>query len=261
MINDFLGTAIKAAESSGKILIQYFDKLHDSIQKNENIRDLVTEVDLLSEKNIKKIITSQFPGHNIIAEESGGLDINSDYCWHVDPIDGTVNYSQGIPLCAISIGLEFKGEIIAGAIHNPFTRELFYASKGNGAFLNGKQISVSNKSKIEDGLYVMAFSSESGESKQNKYQSFGNLNDSTRGVLRLGSAAVALAYLACGRIDGFWAKGLFPWDLAAGIILVEEAGGKISNDKGQHFQFSYKIVVSNTILHQSLLNDLQSPLF
>jgi myo-inositol-1(or 4)-monophosphatase len=256
MINDFLGTAIRAAESSGKILIQYFDKLHDSSQKNENIRDLVTEVDFLSENNIKEIITSQFPRHNIIAEETGGLDINSEYCWHVDPIDGTVNYSQGIPLCAISIGLEFDGEIIAGAVHNPFSRELFYASKGNGAFLNGKQISVSNKSEIEDGLYVVGFSSEIGESKHNEYQSFGNINDSTRGVLRLGSAAVALAYLACGRIDGFWAKGLFSWDIAAGAIIVKEAGGYISDIKWQQRNYIDNIIASNTILHSSLVNIL-----
>ena len=145
MINEFLGTAIKAVESSGKYLVQYFDKLHDSRQKNKNIRDLVTEVDLLAENNIKKILSSRFPKHNIIAEESGGLDINSEYCWHVDPIDGTVNYSQGIPLCAVSIGLELNGEIIVGAVNNPFTGELFYASQGNGAFLNGHEIKVSEK--------------------------------------------------------------------------------------------------------------------
>jgi len=259
MINDFLGTAIKSVESSGKILIQYFDKLHDSSQKNENIRDLVTEVDLLAEKNIKEIITSQFPKHNIIAEESGDLDINSDYCWHVDPIDGTVNYSQGIPLCAISVGLELNGEIIVGAVFNPFTEELFYASKGNGAFLNGHEIIVSEKNEIEKCIYVAAFSSDSYSKKNKEYQIFGKMNDKTRGVLRIGSAALALAYLACGHIDGFWAKGLYAWDLAGGLVLVREAGGQISNNHGDPFVIGDPtLIASNGYIHNSLLLELKN---
>ena len=257
MIDEFLGSAIKAVESSGKILTQYFEKLHDSRQKNKNIRDLVTEVDFLSEKNIKKIITSQFPGHNIIAEESGGLDINSEYCWHVDPIDGTVNYSQGIPLCAVSIGLELNGEIIVGAVNNPFTGELFYASQGNGAFLNGHEIRVSEKKKLEECLYVAAFSSESDSRKHEEYKIFGKMNDKTRGVLRIGSAALALAYLACGRIDGFWVNGLYAWDIAGGLALVREAGGQISNIHGNAFIIGEStLVASNSFIHNSFLGEL-----
>ena len=258
MKNEYLKIVIQAVESSGKILTEYFERIHDFKQKNQNIRDLVTEVDVLSENNITKIIEDGFPEHSINGEEMGLMKKESEYCWHIDPIDGTVNYSQGIPLCAVSIGLEHRREIIAGAIYNPFTVELFFASKGHGAFLNGKPIRVSSKTKVENGLYVAAFSSDIGKSKKEEYDIFGNFNDTTRGVLRLGSAALALAYLACGRIDGFWAKGLFPWDLAAGIILVEEAGGKVSDEMGQQFQFSEKIVTSNTILHDSLLNDLEN---
>ena len=256
MKNEYLKIAIRAVESSGKILTEYFEKLHDFKQKNKNIRDLVTEVDLLSEKNIKEIIAGNFPKHNIIGEETGGLEKDSEFCWHIDPIDGTVNYSQGIPLCAVSIGLEYRREIIVGAIYNPFTEELYFASKGKGAFLNGKPIFVSRKNKFGEGLYVAAFSSDIGKGKTKEYEIFGNINDITRGVMRLGSAALALAYLACGRIDGFWAKGLFPWDLAAGIILVEEAGGKISDEMGHFFQFNEKIVASNEILHNLLLENL-----
>ena len=169
MMDEFLGTAINAVESSGKILIQYFGKLHNIRQKNENIRDLVSEVDILSEKNINEIISSKFPQHNVVAEESGGFNINSEYCWHVDPIDGTVNYSQGIPLCAVSIGLELNSKIILGVVHNPFTGELFYASKGGGAFLNGRTIRVSEK-KILEECVVAAFSSESKIRKDSEYQ-------------------------------------------------------------------------------------------
>ena len=257
MIDEFLGSAIKAVESSGKILIQYFEKLHDSRQKNKNIRDLVTEVDFLSEKNIKGILASQFPKHNIVAEESGGLGINSNYCWHVDPIDGTVNYIQGIPLCAISIGLELNGKIIVGAVHNPFTRELFYASQGNGAFLNGHAIRPSEKDKLEEGLYIAAFSSDSDANKDREYQTFGEMNENTRGVLRIGSAALALAYIACGRIDGFWAKGLHSWDIAGGLALVREAGGQVSDIHGNAFVIGEStLVASNSYIHNTLIKRL-----
>ena len=256
MKNEYLKTAIQAVESSGKIMIEYFERIHDFKQKNQNIRDLVTEVDVLSENNIKKVIEDCFPDHSINGEETGLMKKDSDYCWQVDPIDGTVNYSQGIPLCAVAVGLEHRKEIIAGAIYNPFTEELFFATKGSGAFLNGKRIKVSSKTKVEDGLYIAAFSSKIGKNKKKEYETFGNINDSSRGVLRIGSAALALAYLACGRIDGFWGKGLFLWDLAAGIILVEEAGGKISDEMGRSFSSNEKIVASNTILHDSLLENL-----
>ena len=257
MKNEYLKIAIRAVESSGKILIEYFERLHDFKQKNKNIRDLVTEVDVLSENNIKKIIEIDFPGHSINGEESGLIKKESKYCWHIDPIDGTVNYSQGIPLCAVSIGLEYRKEIIAGAIYNPFTDELFFASKGNGAFLNGKSIRVSSKTKVEDGLYVAAFSSDIGKSKKKEYDIYGNLNDRTRGVLRLGSAALALAYLSCGRIDGFWAKDLHSWDIAGGLVLVNEAGGQVSSGKGKKYSLESRVLIaSNSHIHEHLIKSL-----
>tara|TARA_X000000368_G_C22878894_1_gene644387 strand:- start:1 stop:792 length:792 start_codon:yes stop_codon:yes gene_type:complete len=259
MKNNYLKTAINAVETSGKILIEYFEKVHDFKQKNENIRDLVTEVDFLSEKNIKNIIYENFPQHNINGEETGLLNNKSDYCWHIDPIDGTVNYSQGIPLCAVSVGLEYKNEIVASAIFNPFSDELFFASKGSGSFLNGRQIKVSNKINFEDGLYIAAFSSDLGKDKKNEYNIFGNLNNKTRGVLRLGSAALALAYLSCGRIDGFWANSLYPWDIAGGLLLVKEAGGKVTDVSDNEFSFQSKVLVSsNSLIHDELLKSLNS---
>ena len=257
MKNEYLKIAIRAVESSGKILTEYFERIHDFRQKNQNIRDLVTEVDLLSEKNIKELIESNFPDHSIIGEETGELVKNSEYCWHIDPIDGTVNYSQGIPLCAVSIGLEHRKEIITGAIYNPFTEELFFASKDNGAYLNGKPITVSRKTKVESGLYVAAFSSDIGKGKKKEYDIFGNLNDTTRGVLRLGSAALALAYLACGRIDGFWAKDLYSWDIAGGLALVNEAGGKATDENGEEHSLKSKVLIaSNSRIHELLIKSL-----
>ena len=258
MENQYLEIAIRAAENSGKILLEYFERIHDFKQKNKNIRDLVTEVDLLSEKNIKEIILSKFPDHNIIGEETGTLNKDSEFCWHIDPIDGTVNYSQGIPLCAVSIGLEYDNDIIVGAIYNPFVNELFFASKDHGAFLNGKSINVSKKNKFEQGLYVAAFSSSIRKNKTKEYEIYGIINDKTRGVLRLGSAALALAYLSCGRIDGFWAKDLYAWDIAGGLILLNEAGGRVSDKNGQPYSLESKtIIASNAIIHEDFINNLK----
>lgn len=251
----YLDVAIKAARTSGQILIDYFEKLHDFRQKSQNVRDLVTEVDILSEKNIKEKIRVAFPDHAIRAEESYKDEkIDSSKVWHVDALDGTVNYSQGIPFCVISVALEENGEVIVGVIYNPFSEELYFASKGNGAYLNGKPIKVSKKKKVEDGVYVMAFSAALSKEKKKEYEVFGQINDSTRGVLRLGSAALSLAYLACGRIDGFWSKDLYPWDLAAGIIIVGEAGGEISSGKGEPYKFKDKtLLASNGLVHRDLM--------
>jgi len=257
MENEYLNTAIQAVESSGRILTEYFERLHDFKQKNKNIRDLVTEVDILSEKNIIEKINTSYPNHNIYGEETGDLGKESEYCWHIDPIDGTVNYSQGIPICAISIGLEHNGQIIIGAIYNPFSGELFFASKGQGAFLNGQKINVSEKNKLEDGLYIAAFSSDRREIKKKEYEVFGHINDLSRGALRIGSAALALAYLSCGRIDGFWSKGLKIWDLAAGIIMVNEARGNISGNVLSTNEEELLFIASNGFIHDQLEEQLQ----
>ena len=259
MINQYLQVALDAIESSGEILLDYFEKLHDFHQKNKNLRDLVTEVDVLSEKNIKEKIRKSFPEHSILGEESGEEKHESEYCWHIDPLDGTVNYSQGIPLCAVSIGLEWNQEMIVGAVFNPFTEELFFASKGNGAFLNGKQIYVSQKEYIEEGLFVAAFSSGSSDQRKKEYEIFGKLNDSSRGALRIGSAALSLAYLACGRIDGMWVKGLHSWDLAGGLALVKEAGGVVTSAGRKKFSFDEAIfVATNGNIHDELLDKINT---
>lgn len=253
MYQEYLAVAIKAVQTSGDILVDYFGKLHDFKQKNQNIRDLVTEVDILSEKNITERIKEVFPHHAIIGEEAKVEKIESESIWHIDPLDGTVNYSQGISFCAVSVGVEKGGEIIAGAIYNPFSQELFYASNGQGAFLNGKQIFVSQKKDVKDGLYAAAFSSARSEQKKGEYEIFGRMNDTTRGVLRTGSAALNLAYVACARIDGFWAKELFSWDLAAGIVLVKEAKGVVMSGKGSEYKIQDSVLIaSNKFICENL---------
>ena len=237
MNKEYLETAILAAQQGGKILQDYFDKVHDARQKNENARDIVTEVDILAEKTICETIAAAFPDHEIIGEETQSSPQGNRNRWFIDPIDGTVNYSQGIGICVVSVALEQDGELTAGVMFNPFTEELFYATRGGGAFLNGRKIEVSTKTAVHDALLVAAFSSARGDKKKKEYELFGKLNDSSRGVLRLGSAALALAYLACGRVDGVWAIDLFPWDLAAGLLLVREAGGSAVNPAGEPFRF------------------------
>lgn len=257
MTEKYLETAIKSAKTSGQILLDYFEKLHDLRQKSGSMRDLVTEVDILSDKNAKKIIKKSFPDHSINAEESGMEKSAADKgkLWHIDAIDGTVNYSQGIPLCCVSVALQEGADIIVGVVFNPFSDELYFATKGNGAYLNGRKINVSKKRSAKDGVYVAAFSSATADQKKKEYETFGKMNDSTRGVLRLGTAALSLAYLASSRIDGFWAKNLFPWDIAAGILLVKEAGGKISSEKGGEYKFEDKMLIaSNGTIHKELVS-------
>ena len=257
MIKDILQTGINAAESSGKILIKYFEKLNDTRQKNENIRDLVTEVDIISEENIKSHILRDFPSHSILGEESGQKNQSSDYYWHIDPIDGTVNYSQRIPFCAVSLGVKFRNQVIVGVVFNPFTNELFYASKDGGAFLNGKSINVSSKESTKNSLFAAAFSSKTTVSKEQEYSVFGEINDATLGVLRTGSAALNLAFVACGRVDGCWSKNLHSWDIVAGSLLVEEAGGKVTNLEGLDYNLESTLIASNGLIHEELLYQLR----
>ena len=258
MNSNFLEVAINSAEKSGKILQEYFEKIHDARSKNANIRDLVTEVDLIAENEIRKIIKSKFPNHSIVGEEAGKDIKKSDYCWHIDPIDGTVNYSQGIPLCAISIGLEFKQKLILGVIFNPFFNELYYATKNQGAFLNGKKIKVSRKSELKDGLYIGAFSSEIDKEKDYEYKIFGHFNNISLGAMRIGSAALSLAYLSSGKIEGFWTRGLNSWDIVAGLCILKEAGGKYSDEDGNLFKYKNILVASNSVLHTQILKEINS---
>ena len=201
----FLKQAIIAAEKSGGLIVIFFEKIKKIKKKNKNIRDLISEVDILSEKEIISTLKSKFKKHNFLAEESGLQNNKSDFTWIIDPLDGTVNYVKGIKLCAISIALTYKKETVVGVIYNPFLKELYYSSKKGGAYLNGDPIRVSKNKKLDSCLLISAFSSKISLKEKNKeYKNFGNLNNKSLGVLRIGSAALAMAMVAKGSIDGIW---------------------------------------------------------
>lgn len=259
MINNdqLLQIAIKAAKSSGEILVNYYEKLHNLSEKGASKRDIVTEIDMLSQNNIINTISKSFPDHSFLAEEN--YETNSEgkeFLWYVDPIDGTVNYFQGIPIFAISIALEVRGDLSIGVIYNPVLDELYYVNEKSEAYLNGNKISVSNKTNYQDGLYVAAFSSKAHPDKSQEYALFGEMNDATRGVLRIGSAAMGLAYLAAGKIDGFWSIDLFPWDVAAGVLLVKAAGGKVTDFTNNEYKLGkgQRLLATNAYIHPQLMS-------
>lgn len=253
----YLDIAIKASEVSSYTLKSFFKKFNKIKLKNKNFRDIVSEIDFISQKEIVNIIKSKFPSHNIICEEKqNGLKKKSDFSWIVDPLDGTINYIHGVPIYSISIALKFKNELLIGVINNPEQKEIFYASKGYGSFMNGERIEVSKNNKFSSGLYIAAFPSNIKKKLMNKLKIFGKVNNNSRGMLRLGSAAHALTYLASGKIDGFWGEDLKIWDIAAGIIIVEEAGGIISDANSNKFNFKKSLVASNALVHNDFLKNL-----
>lgn len=257
MKNNFLKIGIKASSLSGKIVSSFFKKYNSFYLKNKNYRDLVSDVDILVEDKIKEVIRKNFPTHQFEGEETGIKKTNSKYKWIIDPIDGTVNYIHGIPLFSISIALEYGGEIILGIINNPITNEIFYASKNEGAYLNGESIRVSNRKKLKEALFIATFSAEKRISRKNKYQIFGKINDISRGCLRIGSASLGLAYLASGKIDGLWGGTLKKWDVAAGIIILLESGGKITTTTNKKYTFGKTFVATNKLIHNELLKLLK----
>jgi myo-inositol-1(or 4)-monophosphatase len=255
-MNTYLKTALSSAQVAGEILLDYFNKLHDSNNKSVNFRDIVTDVDLLSEREIIKNILKKHPNHSIVAEESGVKFKNEKYKWYIDPLDGTVNYASGLPLSVISIALTIDDVISVGVIFNPFTNEKYYAVKDKGAFMNGDKVHVSNAKDMSQSLIVAAFPNETNSLSTGYYEAFGRVNNATKGVLRLGSAALALAYLSSGAIDGFWGVNLKEWDYMAGILLVEEAGGTYSEYHDKNGQNGEIVVVSNPNIHSSLVDSV-----
>ena len=241
----------RTAKEAGKILIEHFHHIKRiEIKKDAGI---VTEVDLLSEEFIKKCLLEGLPGSALLSEECGEIPTSSDYKWIVDPLDGTSNYAHGFPWFCVTIGLEKKGEIIAGSIYNPVLDELFYAEKGKGATLNGKKINVSVTNRIEKSLIATGFFYQTGEELKESVKRFEKVQQVALGVRRAGSAALDLAYTACGRFDSFWEKGLRPWDKAAGELIVKEAGGIITDFKGGKFSlYSDETLATNGRLHEAM---------
>jgi len=252
-----LQVAIEAAKEAGKILKQSVGKVRSIEYKEGYDRNLVTEVDKKSEETIVQIIKKHYPSHEILAEERGSQG-KSKTKWVIDPLDGTTNFTHGLPCFCVSIGVEVEGEIVCGVIYDPNFNELFTAEKGKGAFLNGKRIHVSQQPTLSKSMLVTGFPYNIVENPNHAVERFVNFLMKAQAVRRMGSAAIDLAYVACGRFDGFWEVALNPWDMAAGVLLVDEAGGKVNNFTGGTFSiYEKEILASNGIIQQEMLELLK----
>ena len=253
----FLDIATEAALAGGAVLQHYAGNLK-SIQEKGRPGDLVTEADKAAEAAILNVINRHFPDHAILAEESGKMgDPTSDFLWAIDPLDGTTNYAHQYPFYAVSIGLLIKGIPAIGVIFDPFHEDLFQAAQGLGAMLNRRSIHVSQVSDLSRSLLVTGFAYDRHETPDNNYAEFCHLTHMTQGVRRGGAAALDLAYVACGRLDGFWERGLSVWDMAAGVVIVEESGGKVTAyDEGAFVIESGRILATNGHIHTALSQEL-----
>jgi|SRR3989344_1718559 len=249
-----LEIAIKAALEAGKILEKYFET--EILKEFKEDTSIVTLADRESEEIIKKIISKAFPSHSILGEETGMTENKSDYVWHVDPVDGTRNFANGIPLFAVSIALAYKNEVIAGVVYNPATRSIFYAEKGKGAYLNDKKINVS-KDNREHAIVTACSSQKDADKTLNKELLYFFPKNLVRTVRDLGCTALELAYVARGGLEANVQLGLSTYDFAVGTLLVQEAGGKITKLDGSPWKFpeSY-FIVSNGVFHDQLVEEV-----
>ncbi len=253
-----LDLALSIAREVGSLQRELFHQPHTIETKSSEI-DLVTEVDHLSEQRILERILEARPDDAVLSEETGAHAGTSGFRWVVDPIDGTTNYAHGIPHFAVSIGVERDGEREVGVIYDPIKEELFSATRGGGAFLNDRRIEVSGASRLERALLATGFAYDVHHAKVDNLEYFGRLIKRAQAVRRIGSAALDLAYLASGRFDGFWELSLYPWDVAAGILLVEEAGGQVTDLHGGPPDASgATCVASNGRIHAALLDALRA---
>jgi myo-inositol-1(or 4)-monophosphatase len=253
----FLDIATEAALSAGAILQQYWGNLQD-VQEKGRPGDLVTEADKAAEAAVLEVLERHVPEHPILAEESGQLgDRQSDFLWAIDPLDGTTNYAHQYPFVAVSVGLLIEGIPQVGVVYNPIHQELFRAAKGLGATRNRRSIQVSQTTELEKSLLVTGFAYDRRQTTDTNYAEFCHLTHLTQGVRRDGAAALDLAYVACGRLDGYWERGLSMWDIAAGIVLVEEAGGLVTAyDQSALKLETGRILATNGRIHDRLSYEL-----
>lgn len=250
----FKATLLEAVQQGAAQLTHYFDK-DFSVSHKEGINNLVTEADHASEKAIIDVIKRDFPDHFILSEETGEIKSGSDIKWIIDPIDGTVNFANGIPICCVSIGIEQNGKMVMAAVYNPFMRELYFAERGEGAYLNEKRIHVSKKDKVMKSCLVTGFPYTYLDMPNGPLQVFDRLVRRGIPVRRLGSAAIDLCWVAAGRFDGFYEHSLQAWDSAGGFLLVEEAGGKVTDFTGAYYSpYQPRLLATNGLIHDELLS-------
>lgn len=246
---------LQEAARAGAAEIERFFNGSFQISNKEGVNNLVTEADHASEQAILKVIRQQFPDHFILSEEAGEIIMDSSYKWIIDPIDGTINFAHGIPLNCVSIAVEHEGKIILGAVYNPHLREFFLAEKGKGATLNDKPISVSSETRTIHACLVTGFPYTYINMPNGPLEVFDRFIRKGVPVRRLGSAAIDLCWVACGRFDGFYEHKLEAWDSAAGFLMVEEAGGRVTDFDGNPYSpYQHRIVASNGKIHDELLD-------
>ncbi len=257
-----LETAKEAALGSGALLLEWFDKRTEMDVSRKGPRDYVTEADLASQEYITGLIRKRYPDHSILAEE--GYDPESiprnktTWNWIIDPLDGTVNFLHGIPVFTVSIAVARGGETCIAVVYQPTTGEMFTAIKEDGAFLNGKRIQTSLRSEVYESVLATGFPYNRNETEINNLDHFNNFFPQVRGIRRMGTAALDLGWVAAGRFDGFWELHLNPWDVAAGSLLVREAGGLVTDfSGGNDFLYSGRIVASNGLIHKKMLRVLK----
>ena len=252
---EFVPRMSEIAREAGILLMDYFRRRVKIEYKGD--ADLVTEADRASEKLILERIRASWPSHEVIGEEGARIETGSDYRWYVDPLDGTTNFAHGYPVFCVSLGLAFQGKRKAAVVYDPSRDELFSAELGKGAQLNGAPITVSKTAQLVQSLVATGFPSHKRHKNPNIYF-YHQLTLRTHGVRRAGSAALDLACVACGRFDGFWEFNLNAWDTAAGILIVEEAGGKVSGFRGEELKITDRdVLASNSTIHADLLHEFE----
>jgi myo-inositol-1(or 4)-monophosphatase len=249
-LDNYLNVAVEVARESGQVLAQMFKRPQEISYKGTF--NLVTDADRRSEALIIERLRTHFPRHGVVAEEGGGQNAGSEYCWYVDPLDGTTNFAHGFPVFCISLGLAYRDEVIAGVVYDPTREELFTAERGSGAYLNNQRIRVSKVDKLAESLVATGFPPFAPNQDVNLSLYF-RFTQLSHGVRRPGSAALDLCSVAAGRFEGFWELKLNPWDKAAGMLLVTEAGGRTSDLSGQHVGvLEDEIFASNSLVHEEM---------
>lgn len=254
---ELLTFAQETAREAGKIIMEYFGNLSRDAVKHKGKRELVTEADQQSEKYITQQIEKKYPNHSIWAEEFTHKEAPSEFRWHLDPLDGTTNFRHAYPLFSISMGLEIAGVLTLGIIYAPYLQEMFFATQGYGAYLNQKRIHVSQETELIQSLLATGFSYNRNETRNNNIGNFSRMILEVQGIRRGGSAALDLAYVACGRFEGYWELFLQPYDVAAGVVLIREAGGLVTDFSGRdEFLYSGQIIASNGKVHTAIQSRL-----
>jgi myo-inositol-1(or 4)-monophosphatase len=249
---------IQISKEAGELIRNAFGKSH-SVEFKTNELNLVTETDKASEKLITDFIKKKYPSHGILAEEGSDFNKSAEYLWVIDPLDGTTNFAHGLPIFAVSIGVQKNGETIAGVVYDVMRDVVYSSEKGCSSFENDKRINVSKNKNLGHSVLVTGFPYDIKENPDKAYERFIAFLKQARAIRRLGSAAIDFCYIACGVFDGFWEVSLHPWDICAGKLIVEEAGGAVTDFDGNKIDiYSKRILATNKIVHQKMIEVMKS---